>query len=259
MDSYFYVILFALLAMECLIFHINSQSIDYAQILTNLACSGLILLAQPWTDQTYLPILQWVMSQSIIESHAVSMLSQFVLAILILDLTVYFMHRFQHASPILWWIHETHHQATQMNLSVGFRQNFFSFLYVWLAVVPLLFLGFDREVILMALFAHRLYDALMHTSYPLNLGILEWILVSPRLHRVHHGYEKKYINKNFANVFIIFDRILGTYQAPEEKYVPIGLGQKKGPINNPIWASMGPFIHLFKIRKLKNLFLFSNK
>jgi sterol desaturase/sphingolipid hydroxylase (fatty acid hydroxylase superfamily) len=245
--------------MECIISYVSRRQLDLIQVLSNLACSGLILLAQPITDQSYLLMLQWVMQHSVAAWETTPVFVQFVCAIVLLDLTVYCMHRLQHASPIIWWIHETHHQATQMNLSVGFRQNFFSFLYVWLAVVPLLFLGFDREVILATLFAHRLYDALMHTASPVGFGKLEWILVSPKLHRVHHGYEKKYVNKNFANVFIIFDRILGTYQAPEEKHIPIGLGQKKGPTLNPIWASVRPLIDLLKIRKLKQLFLFSNK
>lgn len=259
MDAYFYVIMATLIAIEYVYSKRMHQPLDLRQLAANIACSGIILAFQPMTEQSYMPALEWVAQHPFAFAQNFSYISQMLVGVIILDFTVYLIHRAQHLSPVLWWMHETHHQATDMNLSVGFRQSFFSFLIIWMAIVPLLLLGFPKDVIVLSLFIHRFYDMLMHTKTPIGFGVLEWIFVSPRLHRVHHGYEKQYINKNFANVFILFDRLLGTYQASSSQDIPIGLNKKKGPILNPVRASMEPFLTLFKIKKLSQLFLFSKK
>lgn len=259
MDAYFYIIIAALTIIEYVYSKYMNYDIDLRQLVCNISCSVMILLFQPLTEQSYMPALEWVAQHPIVFSQSLPFIAQLMLGLLILDLTVYLLHRAQHNSPILWWMHETHHQATEMNLSVGFRQSLFSFLIIWLAIVPLLFLGFSQQVIILSLFMHRFYDMLMHTNKAIGFGLFEWVLVSPRLHRVHHGYEPQYINKNFANVFILFDRLFGTFQPAENQGNAIGLSNKKGPIYNPIRASMEPFKSLLKIRKLNQLFLFSKK
>lgn len=259
MDAFFYVIMTAFIFIEWVYARRIGQAVDLRQMASNLACTGLIIGFQPLTEQSYMPSLEWAAQNPITFAQNFPFIAQLVLGLLILDFTVYLLHRAQHATPILWWMHETHHQATEMNLSVGFRQSFFSFFIIWLAIVPLLFLGFSQDVIILSLFIHRFYDMLMHTHKAVGFGMLEWIFVSPRLHRVHHGYESQYINKNFANVFIIFDRLLGTFQPSGAHNISIGLNNKKGPIYNPFWASMEPLKSLLKTRKFNQLFFFSKK
>lgn len=259
MDGYFYAIMAALIFIEFVSSKRMNQVLDLRQLAANVACSVMILVFQPITEQSYMPALEWVMQHPLVYARDLSFIVQFVLGLIILDLTVYLLHRAQHLSPVLWWMHETHHQATEMNLSVGFRQSLFSFLIIWLAIVPLLFLGFSRDAIVLCLFIHRFYDTLMHTKKSIGFGVFEWVMVSPRLHREHHGYGDQSINKNFANVFIIFDRLFGTFQPASEQNVPIGLNNKKGPIYNPVRASIEPLKNLLKIRRLNQLFLFPKK
>lgn len=258
MDYAFYIIVLLLLGLEWGVAKARNQPLDSHQLMTNILCTVLIVLAEPMTQKLYLSALELSVAHSFQIAMTWPWIIQGLLALLVLDFSVYILHRLQHTVPLLWWIHEPHHQATEMNLSVGFRQSFFSVLIIWLAVVPLLIIGISREVLVATLFIHRLYDALMHTNHPFGFGKLEWILVSPRIHRVHHGIDSKYVNKNFANVFIFIDRVFGTYQAANHEPISIGLAYKNGPILNPIRASIEPLMDLFKIRKVRRLFTFSN-
>ncbi len=257
MDVYFYLAMAILIAIEMLRSKRQKQTVDAKQIVSNVSCGALLAVSQPITELSYMPAFIWLMQHPVINLSLWPSWLQYISAIIILDFTVYCMHRLQHAIPILWTTHAPHHQATQMNLSVSLRQSTLGFWFVWLAAVPLLVLNFNREVIVITLLFHRCYDSLLHSEIPISFGKIELILTSPSLHRVHHGYEDLYRDKNFASVFIAFDRMLGTFQAPLEKSLPIGINKKKGPIYNPFWANIEPYAQLLKVRKLKRLFTFT--
>ena len=257
MDIYFYTVIAILIAVEILRSKGKKQDVDIKQIASNVGCVVLLAVSQPLTELSYMPVFVWLMQHPILTLSVWPAWIQYFTALVILDFTVYCMHRLQHAAPIFWATHAIHHQATQMNLSVALRHSALGFWFIWLAAAPLLIFSFDRDVIIATLLCHRIYDSLMHSSISIGFGKLEYLLTSPKLHRVHHGYEDIYRNKNFANVFIVFDRLFGTFQAPLDEHLPIGINQKKGTIYNPVWANIEPYVQLLKVKKLKQLFSFT--
>ncbi|MBK8848268.1 MAG: sterol desaturase family protein [Bacteroidetes bacterium] len=144
---------------------------------------------------------------------------QWVLAYLAVDLLSYWYHRLSHRVSILWAGHITHHSSELFNLSNGFRTSLFQGInrIVFWACLPML--GFSPYVLIIIFKISGLYDFFMHTEYVPRLPLLEKIFITPSLHRVHHGKNKIYIDKNYGSTFSIWDRLFGTYQAETEKVV----------------------------------------
>ncbi|MES3037024.1 MAG: sterol desaturase family protein [Bdellovibrionota bacterium] len=138
------------------------------------------------------------------------------------DLCFYIFHRTSHAVRILWASHVSHHSSEQFNLSVGFRQTWLPFFAIifW---IPLALIGFDPLMIMTMQLISLSIQALFHTQTVKSLGPLDLIFNSPSHHRVHHGTQAKYLDKNFGGVLIIWDRMFGTFQ--KEVEAPIfGIG-----------------------------------
>jgi sterol desaturase/sphingolipid hydroxylase (fatty acid hydroxylase superfamily) len=132
------------------------------------------------------------------------------------DLCYYIFHRTSHGLRLLWSSHENHHSSRFFNLSVAARQTwtpFFAFPF-WL---PLLLIGFDPLMVLTQQIISLTYQALIHTELIDKLGPLDRILNTPSNHRVHHGTNEKYIDRNFGGILIIWDRIFGTYVCEEQR------------------------------------------
>jgi len=135
---------------------------------------------------------------------------------LLVDLIWYVYHRMGHRVNILWAAHVTHHQSEDYNLSVSFRVSSLQLLvrmFFW-AVLP--FIGFNPGVTLLMIGINAAYQFFIHTQVVKNMGLLEHILATPSNHRVHHGKNKAYIDKNYGGVFIIWDKIFGTYESEKE-------------------------------------------
>lgn len=133
----------------------------------------------------------------------------------LVDLVGYTSHRLMHEVNFLWAFHEGHHSGEELNLGMGPRQSFFVGLVQPVFALPLAF--FVPVQMLVALHAFELLWALfLHTPYVGKLGLLEEVLSTPSHHRVHHGRNAKYIDRNHGNVLIIWDRLFGTFQREEE-------------------------------------------
>lgn len=139
-----------------------------------------------------------------------------ILIILIADFVYYWEHRFAHEVRVFWTQHAVHHSSRFMNISVAVRFGPFEGLLSALMHLPLLFLGFSPELILFGILMVQAYQTWIHTELIGKLGILEKWLNTPANHRVHHGCDQKYIDKNYGGVLIVWDRLFGTYQAEEE-------------------------------------------
>ena len=144
------------------------------------------------------------------------------------DLSFYFMHRVDHRCRFFWAVHVTHHSSEEFNLTVGFRPSVLQPLYRFAWFCPLAFLGYRPEDIMLMYSITQIYGVLIHTKYVGKLGWLELFLATPSHHRVHHGRNPQYLDKNLGMVFIIWDRIFGTF-AEEKEEVRYGLaGNAKG-------------------------------
>ena len=161
--------------------------------------------------------------------YAVAVL--FVLA----DLCYYWAHRKSHEINLFWGGHVVHHQSEDYNFSVALRQGSFQILWTFMFYLPLAVIGFDTLTFVTVSAFVTLYQFWIHTETIGKLGWLEYILNTPSHHRVHHGRDPKYIDRNHAGVFIIWDRLFGTFQKEEERPT-YGVTQ---PVNswNPVWLN----------------------
>lgn len=153
-----------------------------------------------------------------------------------IDLAYYWFHRLSHEINAIWATHIVHHQSEEYNLSVALRQSWFQTLFSWWFYLPLAFLGFSPAMILTVAAVNTLYQFWIHTKaikkFP---AFIEFVFNTPSHHRVHHGTNPQYIDKNHAGSLIIWDRIFGTFQKEEEEVV-YGITT---PLNsfNPFYAN----------------------
>jgi sterol desaturase/sphingolipid hydroxylase (fatty acid hydroxylase superfamily) len=135
-----------------------------------------------------------------------------LLLLLGLDLMYYLLHVVDHYCRFFWAMHVTHHSSEEFNLTVGFRSSVLQPLYRFLYFIPLALVGFKGVDILFMYAASQIYGILVHTQAVGKLGFLEWFMVTPSHHRVHHASNPLYLDRNMGMVFIIWDRIFGTFQ-----------------------------------------------
>jgi sterol desaturase/sphingolipid hydroxylase (fatty acid hydroxylase superfamily) len=167
-----------------------------------------------------------------------------VACLLLTDFNYYWYHRIQHRVRILWGVHSVHHSSEEYDLSTGVRLFVFGDLILWVYFAPMVLIGFDPAQVLTCMLAIFGYAAWMHLdSFP-KLGPLEGILSTPSNHRVHHGVNRQYIDKNYGGILIIWDRILGTYE-PEKEKVRYGLTQQVRT-SDPLRISFHEFINIYK-------------
>jgi sterol desaturase/sphingolipid hydroxylase (fatty acid hydroxylase superfamily) len=166
------------------------------------------------------------------------------LAILAADFTYYWMHRAEHEIRLFWAYHSVHHSSPEYNLTTSMRLSWVEGLFEWMFFIPMILLGFDVIQIIAALLIVVIYQTWIHTERVGKLGWLDRIFNTPSVHRVHHGSNAKYLDKNYGGILIVWDRLFGTYQAEEETVV---YGILK-PINsiNPIKIN---FIEFWNIGK----------
>lgn len=140
------------------------------------------------------------------------------IALLILtDFIWYWYHRLAHEVNILWAAHVVHHQSEDFNYTVSARitvfQAFFRMMF-W-SVLPVI--GFPAAMIVSVQLVHGLYPFFIHTRTIGKLGILEYILVTPSHHRVHHASNEKYLDRNYGDLLIIWDKLFGTFTAEDDE------------------------------------------
>jgi sterol desaturase/sphingolipid hydroxylase (fatty acid hydroxylase superfamily) len=150
------------------------------------------------------------------------------------DFMFYWLHRVDHYCRFFWAVHVTHHSSEEFNLTVGFRSSVFQPLYRFIYFIPMAFMGFKGIDIMFAYSATQIFGILVHTQTIRKLGFLEYIIVTPSHHRVHHGSNVKYLDKNMGMFLIIWDKLFGTFQAEEEDE-PVKYGLTKNlERNHPV-------------------------
>jgi alkylglycerol monooxygenase len=160
--------------------------------------------------------------------------------ILLVDFAYYWAHRMSHEINLFWGGHVVHHQSEEYNLSVALRQSSLQVIWTFGFSLPIAFLGFRTEHFVIIAAYNTLYQFWIHTEmigkFP---RWIEFIFNTPSHHRVHHGRDPKYIDKNHAGSLIIWDRMFGTFQEEEERPT---YGITK-PINswNAVWANMSHY------------------
>lgn len=133
------------------------------------------------------------------------------------DFCYYWFHRCGHVVRFFWAAHVNHHSATSYNLSTALRQSWTGPLVGWVFWVPLPLLGFDPLMIITAQAISLLYQYWIHTELIDTMGPLEWVFNTPSHHRVHHGTDPMYLDRNYGGILIIWDRLFGTFELEQER------------------------------------------
>ncbi|MEZ4293899.1 MAG: sterol desaturase family protein [Polyangiaceae bacterium] len=163
------------------------------------------------------------------------------------DLGYWAYHWASHRVNFLWAMHVVHHQSEEYNLTTALRQSWFTAAISWVFYMPMAILGFPAEMFVVVYTLDIVYQFWIHTRTVGKLGPLEWIMNTPSHHRVHHGIDPKYIDKNYAGIFIIWDRLFGTFTKEDTEPV-YGI---VGPLSswNPFWANTQPFVKLWQMSR----------
>ncbi len=160
-----------------------------------------------------------------------------VFSFILYDFLYYWFHRFSHQINFLWASHVIHHQSEEYNLTTALRQTSSSVM-VWLFYIPSFILGIPAEVFFVSGALNLIYQYWVHTQLIGKLGWFESIFVTPSHHRVHHGQNEVYIDKNHGGVFILWDKLFGTFQEElSDEEVVYGV---RRPVHsfNPLWANI---------------------
>jgi sterol desaturase/sphingolipid hydroxylase (fatty acid hydroxylase superfamily) len=172
------------------------------------------------------------------------------------DFMYYWLHRVDHHVRFFWATHVTHHSSEKFNFTVGIRSSVMEPLYRFVYFIPLALCGFTPIDIAFAYSATQTWGILVHTQRINKLGWLEYILVTPSHHRVHHGSNPKYLDKNLGMFLIIWDKLFGTFQPelPAAEYQEIKYGLTK-PIGKetPVTLVFHEWNSLRKDLQKKNL------
>lgn len=168
-----------------------------------------------------------------------------LLAFVAYDFCYYWLHRCGHERNILWAAHSVHHQSEDYNLSTALRQTSTGFLLSWIFYLPLAVLGVPLLVFVSVGALNLLYQFWVHTRHIPKLGWYEWLFVTPSNHRVHHAQNPLYLDRNYGGVFILWDRLFGTFQ-PEDDAEPVIFGVTTPLASwNPLWANLQFYAQLW--------------
>lgn len=169
-----------------------------------------------------------------------------VLAFVLYDLCYYWLHRFAHERTIFWASHVAHHQSEDYNLTTALRQTSTGFLFTWIFYIPMYLLGIPAEVVVTVGSLNLIYQFWVHSEHIPRLGWYEWAFVTASNHRVHHGQNDLYLDRNYGGVFILWDRMFGTFQ--EERDEEPCIYGIRGPLRsfNPVKANLHIYIDMIK-------------
>jgi alkylglycerol monooxygenase len=241
-------IFFALIAAELLWSRVTGRRVARLNdSLTDLACGIISQLTGIFTKLFSVGIFIWVGQRFTLqhafawvpvwsESSALAWVAVFVLV----DFCYYWSHRYAHEVNLLWAGHVVHHQSEEYNLPVALRQSALHGFFSWIFYIPLAVIGVPWRMYVACNALNLVYQFWIHTRAVGRMGwVTEGVMNTPSHHRVHHGVNPKYQDKNYAGVFIVFDKWFGTFQVEEEE--PLYGITKPLQSWNPLWAN----VHVF--------------
>lgn len=249
---------FTLMAVELVYESItNRKTYRLNDAITNISTGVLQQLSG-----TFLAILKVGLYLLMYEYCALFTLEQtwltFAIAFIAWDFCYYWEHRLAHEINLFWGGHSVHHQSEDYNLSVALRQSSTAFIWGLPIYLPMAIFGVHPNHFLLAGGINLLYQFWIHTEHIKKMPKwFEALMNTPSHHRVHHGRDPKYLDKNYAGVFIIWDKWFGTFKEEEER--PHYGTTKPLQSWNPVYANFAHYISLFqqvgKARSVKDGFL----
>jgi len=239
-------LLFALVLIElAAIRYFLQEKIPWKEIMMNLNSGhillwifrGLEVLAFHWVVNNL--SLNWVTSWPVIV--------QWIFAFIAWDFCFYWLHRLHHKWHFLWAVHVVHHEGEHFSLSLGIRNSWYSSLTSFPFFILLAFLGVPLHIFIVVSSVHYFIQFYNHNRIIKKSGWLEYIFITPSHHRVHHGKNPEYVNKNCGGTLVIWDKLFGTFQE-EQDDIEIQFGTIDTiKTTNPFWANNIPFLKWLKL------------
>jgi len=235
---------FSLIVIEWIIQLLTKKKIYRANdAITNISCGITSQIAGAFTKILAIGVYQYFY-----EHYAFFNIQEnwwsFILLFVGVDFCYYWAHRSSHEVNFLWnGGHVVHHQSEDYNFSVALRQSSLDIWTLWF-YIPLALIGFDTLSFVFVKALNLIYQFWIHTETVKKLPRpIEWIFNTPSHHRVHHGRNPKYIDKNHAGVLMFWDRMFGTFQKEEEKPTyGITIPSQSW---NPVWVNFQPYFTMF--------------
>ena len=169
------------------------------------------------------------------------------IAFLVQDFSGYWVHRLNHRVNILWNRHFIHHSSEDFNLSCALRQSISNTIkFSAIFMIPGALLGVPASIFAVLGPIHLFMQLWYHTQLIGNLGLLEYVFVTPSHHRVHHAINDEYIDKNYGQILIVWDKIFGTFQAELKSVPPVYGTLSQANTWNPILINYKYFLQLLK-------------
>ena len=203
-------------------------------------CSKLLLIG---IDASALALFESKLALWQMNPNAVG---TWIFAFVAYDFCFYWAHRISHERQVFWGIHVVHHQSEYFNLSTALRQPAFVILISLLIFFPLILVGVPAKICVAVATINLIYQYWIHTEHIPKLGWFEFIFATPSNHRVHHGQNDIYLDRNYGGVFIIWDRMFGTFQEELDE-LPVTYGVRE-PIQtfNPLWDNAHIYIRMLQ-------------
>ncbi len=220
------------------------------EVACNFVLAGLHQAADILTGLLIAHFYLWIFDWRLFDIEM--SVSAFLLLMLLQDFFYYWFHRASHRIRWMWAAHVVHHSSERMNFSTAFRQSLmYPLAGMWLFWLPLVIIGFDPKWVVFVVLLNLGLQFFVHTQSIRSLGPLEWVFNTPSHHRVHHGINRQYIDKNYAGILIIWDRMFGTFE-PEIETVRYGISK---PVNsfNPIKVTFAEWKDMFNEVRRPNL------
>ena len=220
-DVYYYgiPIVIALIAGEFIYSYIYKK--DYYKKNDTLASVGLlvgnVMISVLTKGSILLLYIYFYQFRLVTVNDLLPIWAVWALTFVVIDFVYYWYHRCSHRVRFLWAVHMNHHSSEEMNYVVSLRQAWFGPITKIPFFIFMPLVGFDPLITLVAGVASTLWGVLGHTQWINKLGPLEYIFVTPSSHRVHHGSNECYLDKNYGNFLIIWDRMFGTFAEEKEK------------------------------------------
>lgn len=226
---------------------VNGKKLPWKEIVTSVNTGhimqwlfrGMVLIAYTYLSDNY--------SLALFEHIPISV--QWLFVFFAWDFLFYWSHRMHHTLGFLWKIHSTHHQPEHFNLSLGIRNSWYQPLTSFPFFIILAIIGVPIEQFMLTSAIHYFIQFYNHNSLVVKSGVFEKIIITPSHHRVHHGKNKEYLDKNHGGTFIFWDKLFGTFQAERDDIeIVYGTTDNTNP-HNPFWANMEPFVKFLKRRE----------
>ena len=244
-NDWFFVFALALFVVELLRYAIKKQFTRnlLGDSVTNFITLGLFGLLVALVAAVYAGVFFYVYDNFKIVELPITLWT-ILCCIVLADLAYYWEHRFLHKNGFAWATHTVHHSSPHFNISVAYRHGPLDWFFPLFFHLPLAILGFNPFIIFLAEVIVQVYQTLLHTETVKKLPRpIEAIFNTPSHHRVHHATNKQYLDKNYAGIFIIWDRMFGSFAREEEK-VRYGIYPAVNSVN-PIKVFFSGYTKLF--------------